>query len=65
MNQLQNESMVNYGNKSKIGILLNSQNKKLLDYQKLLKAEEVAKKKHIRRASELNKSQIEELAHFR
>ena len=64
MNQMQNESLVHYGNRSKVGILLDSQNRKLLNFQRLLKAEQLAKKQHLRHASDYNKGQVEELVRF-
>ena len=34
--EMHNESVVKYGNKSRVGYLLDSENKKLLDYQRKL-----------------------------
>ena len=34
--ELHNENLINYGNKSKVGALFDSQNKKILDFQRKL-----------------------------
>lgn len=65
IDQKHNEGVVKYGNKSKIGLLLDKENKKMLDFQKLLQREMEAKKLNMRNNSEFNKAQIEELAKFR
>lgn len=65
LGEKRDEGLVSYGNKSKVGILLNAQNKKLLNYQRLLQEEQLAKKDTLKNASEFNKAQAEELAKFR
>lgn len=62
---MQNEKIVKYGNRSRVGILLNSQNKKLLNYQKMLQQEVKAKRNTSQNVSDFNKSKISDLANFR
>jgi hypothetical protein len=36
ISEMHNENLINYGNKSKVGAIFDSQNKKILDFQRKL-----------------------------
>lgn len=61
----QRESILNYGNRSKVGLLMHSHNRKLLSLQKVAQEQELKDRNNLRHtASNFNKAQMEELSKF-